>query len=758
MDPDSRLVIPLTEVGPGLEKLVGGKAANLGRLKRAGFRVPDGFCLTIAAYEGFVEESSLSGRIRMELGRKPLDSMRWEEIWDAALRIRAAFLAAHLPEPLAAVIREAVGALMGGAVRPLVVRSSAPEEDSRRRSFAGLHESIIGVETMSSVLDAVRVVWSSLWSDAALMYRRELNLSPAASRMAVVIQELTTSDRSGVAFGRDPRSQGPVRSIVEAVPGRCDALVDGHIDPDRWFLDVNTGDVIEWRRGERGEPHGSGPLLDESDLRILAMALRKVEEIFSWAPDIEWTGRGDGLTLLQARPITTIPAGEQDERNWYLSLRPDDRRLRDLRERVADDLIPALEAEGLRFANEAIEAYDDARLASAIEERLGSLQRWRAVYRKEFIPFAHGVRRLGTYYNDAVRPEDPYEFVGLLRGQSLIASGRNALILDLARRTRDSARLREALRALSECRPVGERESGRTYLDRIQDLPGGLEFARDFEELRSRFMNVAYDDQRLEDRPDLIAASVLELADSSASFATRSGSARSEETDPERLERRLLDAVGPDRRDEALEIVAIGRLSWRLRDDDNILMGRLESQLLKAVRIAARRLRDANRLRGSRQPGEKEALAIAGGLRDPGLEPLIAAPTDDRSGESGVIPPGVTPRQLIGQPAAPGLASGRVRRIRKADDLRLFRAGEVLVCDAIQPTMTHLVPLAAAVVERRGGMLIHGAIVAREMGIPCVNGITRATDLLLDGAIVSVDGDLGIVTIGEPELDLESRG
>jgi len=79
----------------------------------------------------------------------------------------------------------------------------------------------------------------------------------------------------------------------------------------------------------------------------------------------------------------------------------------------------------------------------------------------------------------------------------------------------------------------------------------------------------------------------------------------------------------------------------------------------------------------------------------------------------------------------------------------------VLVCDAIQPMMTHLVPLAAAVVERRGGMLIHGAIIAREMGIPCVNGVARAVDQLRDGDVVTVDGHLGIVTVGPPEFDLE---
>jgi pyruvate,water dikinase len=101
------------------------------------------------------------------------------------------------------------------------------------------------------------------------------------------------------------------------------------------------------------------------------------------------------------------------------------------------------------------------------------------------------------------------------------------------------------------------------------------------------------------------------------------------------------------------------------------------------------------------------------------------------------------------------LATGNVRVIRGPQDLGGFHAGEVLVCDAIQPMMTHLVPLAAAVVERRGGMLIHGAIIARELGIPCVNGVAHVVDLLQDGDRVTVDGYLGIVTIGAPEFSLE---
>jgi pyruvate,water dikinase len=83
----------------------------------------------------------------------------------------------------------------------------------------------------------------------------------------------------------------------------------------------------------------------------------------------------------------------------------------------------------------------------------------------------------------------------------------------------------------------------------------------------------------------------------------------------------------------------------------------------------------------------------------------------------------------------------------------------VLVCDAIEPEMTLVVPLAEGIVERRGGMLIHGAIVAREYGIPCVTGVTDAAALIRSGDRVTVDGYLGIVIVDEdsrrPEKNTE---
>ena len=69
------------------------------------------------------------------------------------------------------------------------------------------------------------------------------------------------------------------------------------------------------------------------------------------------------------------------------------------------------------------------------------------------------------------------------------------------------------------------------------------------------------------------------------------------------------------------------------------------------------------------------------------------------------------------------------------------------MCDAIDPNMTLIVPMASAIVERRGGMLIHGAIIARESGIPCVNGVPDATSLIHTGNSVTVDGYLGLVIV-----------
>jgi pyruvate,water dikinase len=106
-------------------------------------------------------------------------------------------------------------------------------------------------------------------------------------------------------------------------------------------------------------------------------------------------------------------------------------------------------------------------------------------------------------------------------------------------------------------------------------------------------------------------------------------------------------------------------------------------------------------------------------------------------------------RQIVGQPAGPGIARGKARVIQSPSDLFEFKSGEVLVCDAVDPNMTFVVPISSGIVERRGGMLIHGAIIAREYGLPCVTGVPDATSLIRTGDTITVDGYLGIVIIGQ---------
>jgi len=224
VDSSQQFVIPLSTLCKEHSRLlIGSKAANLARLAGAGFRVPRGFCITADAYQRFLKKGDLQSTIHMELGRKAFESLRWEEVWDAALRIRSAFLRTAVPRKVARAIATALAEMP--VANAVAVRSSAPGEDTARSSFAGLHESFVNVVGEEAVLSAVRAVWASLWSDAALLYRQELSLDVASSAMAVLVQEMVDGGPSGLAFARDPRAgASSTRAVIEAVPGPCREL------------------------------------------------------------------------------------------------------------------------------------------------------------------------------------------------------------------------------------------------------------------------------------------------------------------------------------------------------------------------------------------------------------------------------------------------------------------------------------------------------------------------------------------------------
>jgi len=101
--------------------------------------------------------------------------------------------------------------------------------------------------------------------------------------------------------------------------------------------------------------------------------------------------------------------------------------------------------------------------------------------------------------------------------------------------------------------------------------------------------------------------------------------------------------------------------------------------------------------------------------------------------------------EIRGVAASPGYARGRVRIIRKTEEMKEFQVGEMLVTNQTTPEFMPIMKKAAAIVTEQGGITSHAAIVARELGKPCVIGTKIATSALRDGEVVEVDANNGIV-------------
>ena len=104
-------------------------------------------------------------------------------------------------------------------------------------------------------------------------------------------------------------------------------------------------------------------------------------------------------------------------------------------------------------------------------------------------------------------------------------------------------------------------------------------------------------------------------------------------------------------------------------------------------------------------------------------------------------------RVLVGTAGSPGRARGRARLIAGPQDFHRLQPGDVLVTHTTTPIWTPLFSIASAAVTEVGGPMSHAAIVAREFGIPLVNGALDATQVIMDGMSVVVDGSAGIVEL-----------
>jgi pyruvate,water dikinase len=448
--------------------------------------------------------------------------------------------------------------------------------------------------------------------------------------------------------------------------------------------------------------------------------VRQTETIFDAPQDVEWTIKEGKLYALQSRPITTAPNKDANERRAFdLGLRRSFANLKALGERIENELIPALVAEADTFSRKDLRTSSDAELAEEIACRKSVIEKWQGIYWNDFIPFAHGVRLFGQTYNDRLTPSDPYEFVDLLVASGMKSTERNAMLAQLAHKVKENPSL------------LHEHAEGR-----------GEGFMRELDEFIERFSGHSCTLTQCTDQRSSLIKLLQEFSEPSEVPKVRAPK------DTEQLGQRYLQAFAPDEQPYAQELLELAKKSYRLRDDDNIYLGRLEAQLVAATEESRRRL-------GARCKDEYACTNPEEIIRALKFSQYVPSAPDSKP--KTLPEAALTARQLRGQPAGAGIGRGRARIIITVSDLFEVKRGEILVCDAIDPNMTFVIPLVAGIVERRGGMLIHGAIIAREYGLPCVTGIPDATRFINTGDQVIVDGYYGLVII-EKQVNERAAG
>ncbi|MDE0555086.1 MAG: hypothetical protein OXI24_12760, partial [Candidatus Poribacteria bacterium] len=281
-----------SEINDGDLSRVGGKGLNLGKLTRAGFRVPQGFCVTTDAYL---------------FSAQNLPEQNANSIKEIAL----------VPE-LVAEIRAAHENLQTATV---AVRSSATAEDLAEASFAGQQDTFLNV-TPEELLEALKACWASLWSERAIAYRETQGIAPEGLAMAVVIQEMCEADVSGVLFTVSPFREDA--SVIESNWGLGESVVSGAITPDSFQVSRETSKVMEKTIATKREMvTASGvrevsaaqqdvPSLTSEQLKELTQIGLRVEDHYGQPMDIEWALTDGEFVLLQARHITTSVRGRAE--------------------------------------------------------------------------------------------------------------------------------------------------------------------------------------------------------------------------------------------------------------------------------------------------------------------------------------------------------------------------------------------------------------------------------------------------------------
>ena len=304
--------------------LVGGKGANLGELVKAGLSVPPGFIVTSEAYFDFLEGTDLDLKISQLL--KGLDVNNTKKLHATAVEIQKTIMSKPMPSKIAKEISAAYQQLYtkGSSNFYVAVRSSATAEDLPEASFAGIQKTFLNISGTENVLRAVRMAWASLFEARAIYYREVNKFEHLKVGLAVPVQKMVQSEKSGIMFTLDPVTNDKEKVVIEAGWGLGEAIVSGSVTPDRYVVAKKDLKILEkevnlqdWKIVKVDEANKHVTVakneqktqkLSDEEIKQLAESGVKIDAHYQFPQDVEWAIEGKNIYFVQSRPVTTLKA------------------------------------------------------------------------------------------------------------------------------------------------------------------------------------------------------------------------------------------------------------------------------------------------------------------------------------------------------------------------------------------------------------------------------------------------------------------
>ena len=223
-----------TELNKNDADIAGGKGASLGEMTQAGIPVPPGFVVLADTFDHFIKETDIVQEIDAILGT--VDTHAVHTVDKASDKIQTLILNAETPKDIADEIKENFKKL---DVDFVAVRSSATAEDGADHAWAGQLDSFLNT-TEETLLENVKRCWASLYTPRAIFYRFEKGMHTQHISVAVVIQKMVESEKSGIAFSVHPVTEDYNQMIIEAGFGLGEAIVSGSITPDSYVVEKES--------------------------------------------------------------------------------------------------------------------------------------------------------------------------------------------------------------------------------------------------------------------------------------------------------------------------------------------------------------------------------------------------------------------------------------------------------------------------------------------------------------------------------------